>query len=148
MTLCRLTGKRKSVTLLNSITEVTQPPGERPDISVGIMIRRSDYVEFGYRNEQPAHTAAYLLPAIMQLAPPLSQATRVLDVGCGNGYIAGQFAKRACSVVGIDLSDEGIEIARKTYPQARFEKLAADEQMLSNLNEPPFDLVISTEVVE
>lgn len=34
------------------------------------------------------------------------------------------------------------------HPQARFEVLPADDQLLANLDEPPFDLVVSTEVVE
>jgi hypothetical protein len=41
-----------------------------------------------------------------------------------------------------------ISWARKTYPGTRFEILAADEQILDRLQEPAFDLVISTEVVE
>lgn len=51
-------------------------------------------------------------------------------------------------MVGIDLSEQGIEVARKTYPEGRFELLAADADVLNKLGEAPFDLVISTEVVE
>jgi 2-polyprenyl-3-methyl-5-hydroxy-6-metoxy-1,4-benzoquinol methylase len=73
---------------------------------------------------------------------------RVLDVGCGNGFTCGEFLKRGCQVVGIDLSREGIEIARGAHPNGRFEVLPADDRLLVNLREEPFDLVVSTEVVE
>jgi 2-polyprenyl-6-hydroxyphenyl methylase/3-demethylubiquinone-9 3-methyltransferase len=50
--------------------------------------------------------------------------------------------------VGTDLSAQGIDLARKTFPNGRFELLAADAEVLEQLDEPPFDMVISTEVVE
>ncbi len=108
----------------------------------------TEYKEFGYPDAAPAHTAAYLLPAIQQVWPKVARALRILDVGCGNGYIAGQFLAGGHQVVGIDLSPEGIELARKTYPGGRFELMAADEKLLENLGEEPFDVAISTEVVE
>jgi 2-polyprenyl-3-methyl-5-hydroxy-6-metoxy-1,4-benzoquinol methylase len=46
------------------------------------------------------------------------------------------------------LSEQGIAIARRAHPQGRFEVLAADDGLLANLGEEPFDLVVSTEVVE
>ncbi|MGE5608629.1 MAG: class I SAM-dependent methyltransferase [Bacillota bacterium] len=106
------------------------------------------YKDFGYESAAPAHTAAYLLEPIVSLCPTLEPGLRVLDVGCGNGYLAGQFLSRGCRVVGLDLSEQGIGIARQTYPAGRFEVLAADDEVLQNLREEPFDLVISTEVVE
>ncbi|MDP9173122.1 MAG: class I SAM-dependent methyltransferase [Planctomycetota bacterium] len=108
----------------------------------------SSYKEFGYESVGGFHTHGYLLPAILSVCPTLGSGVRVLDVGCGNGAMAGEFLARGCNVVGIDLSEQGIEIARKTHPTARFEVLAADEHVLENLAENPFDLVISTEVVE
>src|SRR5204863_4007584 len=71
-----------------------------------------------------------------------------LDVGCGNGSMAKEFISRGCNVVGIDLSEQGIEIARQTQPKGRFEVMAADDNVLANLGEAPFDRVISTEVIE
>jgi 2-polyprenyl-6-hydroxyphenyl methylase/3-demethylubiquinone-9 3-methyltransferase len=88
------------------------------------------------------------MPHVLTLAGKLGPQVRVLDVGCGNGFSCGEFLKRGCQVVGIDLSRQGIEIARKAYPQGRFEVLPADDQLLANLGEKPFDLVISTEVIE
>ena len=88
------------------------------------------------------------MPHIFTLAGELKTGTRVLDVGCGNGYTAGQFLERGCTVVGIDLSESGIGIARKAFPKGRFDVLPADENILLNLDEKPFDLVVSTEVVE
>jgi cyclopropane fatty-acyl-phospholipid synthase-like methyltransferase len=108
----------------------------------------ADYQDYGFAGAGPEHTIAYLLPPIFALCPPLGAGTRVLDVGCGNGAIAGRFAARGCSVVGIDLSEQGIALARQTYPSARFEVLPADGDVLQKLNEQPFDIVLSTEVVE
>jgi 2-polyprenyl-3-methyl-5-hydroxy-6-metoxy-1,4-benzoquinol methylase len=88
------------------------------------------------------------MPRVITLAGSVASETRVLDVGCGNGVACGEFIRRGCKVVGIDLSQEGISLARRTYPGTRFEILAADEQILDRLQEPAFDLVISTEVVE
>jgi 2-polyprenyl-3-methyl-5-hydroxy-6-metoxy-1,4-benzoquinol methylase len=88
------------------------------------------------------------MPRVIKLAGPLVSETRVLDVGCGNGAVCGEFIRRGCKVVGVDLSRQGISLARRIYPEARFEILTAEEQILDRLQEPAFDLVISTEVVE
>lgn len=90
----------------------------------------------------------HFMPRVLAFAGELKPGTRVLDVGCGNGAACGEFIRRGCAVVGVDLSEQGIELARRTHPQARFELLAADRDILQRLGESPFDLVISTEVVE
>lgn len=91
---------------------------------------------------------AYLLPCIFDLCSDLPLGSRVLDVGCGNGSVAGEFAERGHSVVGIDMAEAGIRIARDDCPSGRFEVLAADRSVLENLGEPTFDLVYSLEVIE
>ncbi len=102
----------------------------------------------GFTNAGALHMHGLLLPRILELLGPVNHGTRVLDVGCGNGYTAGQFLALGCDVVGIDLSQSGIEVAREAYPAGRFEVLAADDCILEKLACSPFDIVISTEVVE
>lgn len=98
--------------------------------------------------EGAPHAIAYLLPRVRELVGPVGPSTRVLDVGCGNGFIAGQLLNDGCRVVGIDLNPTGIEIARRRYPAGRFEVLAAREGLVEALGEPSFDVVVTTEVVE
>ena len=107
-----------------------------------------EYKDYGFHKAGPSHMHARFMPPIFALAGKLKSGMRVLDVGCGNGFTAGQFLGRRCTVVGIDLSESGIAIARQTYPAGRFEVLPADGEILQNLSEKPFDLVVSTEVVE
>ena len=90
----------------------------------------------------------HFMPHVFAMAGEIKPETRVLDVGCGNGFTSGEFLKHGCRVVGLDLSEQGIALARTTYPQGRFELLAADDRVLEKLGEAPFDLVVSTEVVE
>lgn len=104
--------------------------------------------EFGWQTADPPRSMAYLLPAMKRLLPPLGPQTRVLDVGCGNGFLAGWFAQQGCLVVGIDLSKNGIEHARRTHPAARFEVLGATQDLIHLLEAEQFDIVVSTEVVE
>lgn len=106
------------------------------------------YKEYGFASARESHMHRHFMPQVLKFAEPLRPGTRVLDVGCGNGFACGEFLKRGCTVVGIDLSEDGIGMARSTYPGGRFEILAADRDVLQNLGEPPFDRVISTEVVE
>ncbi len=101
---------------------------------------------------------------------------RVLDVGCGNGFMCGQFLKLGCEVTGIDLSEQGVARARESFPAGRFEVMGVEELAAASRGVCPwaispslgsvfpktsgsvdkasegwagaFDMVISTEVVE
>ncbi len=109
----------------------------------------TSYRDYGFNDADASHMHRHFLPPLFALCGRLEAHTRVLDVGCGNGFTAGQFLQRGCrEVVGIDLSEQGIALAREHYPGARFEQLPADDRLLMNLNCAPFDLVVSTEVVE
>lgn len=101
-----------------------------------------------FESAEAMSSTPYLLDAVMELAGPLSPTTRVLDVGCGNGYWAGEFQRRGCTVVGVDPSASGIEMARAAFPDGRFEQLGATPDLLDQLGEEPFDVIVSTEVVE
>jgi len=106
------------------------------------------YQDYGFASAQPSHMHRHFMPMVFELAGPLPPGTRVLDVGCGNGFTCGEFLKRGCQVVGVDLSEQGINLARRNYPAGRFELLPADDQLLQRLGETAFDIVVSTEVVE
>jgi 2-polyprenyl-6-hydroxyphenyl methylase/3-demethylubiquinone-9 3-methyltransferase len=96
----------------------------------------------------PVSSTPYLLAPIQRLAGDVDSRTRVLDVGCGNGFWAGLFAARGSRVVAIDPSRSGIDIGRDAYPTVRFEQYEIDSGLLERLDEEPFDVIVSTEVVE
>lgn len=104
---------------------------------------------FEYTSADALTCAPYVFPLVKRLTretrePP----ARVLDVGCGNGALSGVLAADGYHVTGVDLSPEGIDIARSEYPSCRFEVSSANESILTQLRAEPFDLVVSTEVVE
>ena len=112
------------------------------------MTKNQTIAPSNYGNSALNDCHEYILPAFFELCPELKPNARVLDVGCGNGAVAEELAKRGCKVVGIDMSETGIRLARQSCPSGRFEVLPADENLLSNLDEKPFDLVYSLEVIE
>jgi 2-polyprenyl-3-methyl-5-hydroxy-6-metoxy-1,4-benzoquinol methylase len=74
---------------------------------------------------------------------------RVLDVGCGGGFLLEELAKRGYGGVGIDLSPESVDIARTRLAEIG----AADrlDAMVGSAYEPPegpYDLVTLTDVLE
>lgn len=103
---------------------------------------------YDYAHAEQPHWNAYLVPPIMKLAGDVRPGMRVLDIGCGNGYIASLYMEKGCSVVGVDPSESGIEHARKAHPGGRFEIDLATPDLRERLGEEPFDLVISAEVAE
>jgi len=65
---------------------------------------------------------------------------RLLDVGCGTGHYAEEFAKNGFQATGIDVDAEMIRYAREHYHHATFENV--DMLEIDRLD-GPFDLIFS-----
>ena len=75
----------------------------------------------------------------------------VCDLGCGNGYLAGQIGAHGYRVVGVDASRPYIETANRHYATANVSfRCAPFDQGLTNelTTEGLFDLVVSSDVIE
>ena len=66
----------------------------------------------------------------------------VLDLGCGNGALTNVLAGKGFSVIGMDASEEMLEIARSNYPGIPFIRADAVDFAL----ESPVDVVFSNAV--
>lgn len=107
----------------------------------------------GWKNRLPASDAySFILPVILRYIKgpscEIKRPLRVLDIGCGNGYVTSKLAELGHYVIGIDVSPDGIEIARSAYPHVRFEVASLYDDNLADLVGDKVDYVISLEVVE
>jgi len=64
---------------------------------------------------------------------------RILDLGCGTGYLTNLIAESGADTIGIDNSPEMISKAKKEYPNIDFEILSATDFHF----EKPFDAIFS-----
>jgi 2-polyprenyl-3-methyl-5-hydroxy-6-metoxy-1,4-benzoquinol methylase len=103
----------------------------------------SDYqYDFGYE----PHTDKLLAPVIFRYMEKY-QPKSLLDIGCGNGTLDRDLAKRCARLVGMDPSESGIAAARKNCPDGKFYCLGIYDPP-EKITETDFDMVVSTEVVE
>lgn len=63
-------------------------------------------------------TGRAMLAAFAELVPA---ALPVVEVGCGPGHVTAHLRSLGLPVYGLDLSPKMVEIARRTYPDLRFE---------------------------
>lgn len=65
---------------------------------------------------------------VQLLRESVSENDRVLDLGCGDGYLAGAARSRAVFAVwtGVDLRATALKAARQQYPWAKFIEASAD----------------------
>jgi ubiquinone/menaquinone biosynthesis C-methylase UbiE len=71
---------------------------------------------------------------------------RVLDLGCGDGLLAGGLAEMGAQVTGVDPSHTAIERAREAHPELSFDLLAGDGRV--PVPDASFDVVTCVHVLE
>src|SRR5438876_7404030 len=70
---------------------------------------------------------------------------KVLDAGCGTGYLSNQLRDRGARVTGIDTSERMIAIARAQYPNIDFRLDSCSE--LRTVSNGEFEILISNYVL-
>lgn len=84
-------------------------------------------------------------PGMIALKQVASKSDKILDLGCGEGTRLKLVSENAKEAIGIDISQEAINLARKTYKNLKF--INADLEKLP-LEDESFDLVYSAYVLE
>ena len=75
-------------------------------------------------------------------------ASKILDLGCGNGAFTHLLHQQGFKVEGFDGSASGVELARKHYPDIQFSLLDLVSDHIPELYRNQFDAVVSVEVIE
>lgn len=70
----------------------------------------------------------------------------VLDIGCGNGALTYDVARKAKKVVGIDLNEQNITNAKNKFSRENIEYLYGDA--LTDLSDEKLDVIILSNVLE
>jgi 2-polyprenyl-6-hydroxyphenyl methylase/3-demethylubiquinone-9 3-methyltransferase len=73
--------------------------------------------------------------------------TRVLDVGCGAGFLSNELALHQLNVTGVDLSEESIKVAQKFDSTKKVKYLAADAYHLPFADQS-FDVLTAMDFLE
>ncbi len=111
----------------------------------------NEHRSYGWSHAREDSSHAYLVPQVKELLAAHARGqggarARVVDLGCGNGYVTHRLADAGYDVVGIDTSEDGIVAARKAYPDVRFEVASVYDDALAAGG--PADAVVALEVGE
>lgn len=107
---------------------------------------------YPYATAKRAHTAAYLHSTVLrEIAAALGRRSAVpeptvFDLGCGNGSTAAVLSQHGYSVVGVDPSVSGIQIANAAFPHLKLEAGSCYDDLAAKHGRGP--VVVSLEVVE
>lgn len=108
-----------------------------------------DISGYVHHSSKGSHTNAYLLPVVFEILAkevPTRRGIRVFDLGCGSGSVAAALSHAGYSVVGVDPSPQGIELANKNFPHLRLELGSTELDLHEKYGQ--FRFVVSLEVVE
>lgn len=109
------------------------------------MAKELQATSYGWTSADQLRSHQYLWPAIERLLP--EGVNKIIDIGCGNGFLASCLARKGYEVTGIDVSSEGIALAKNAYPHIFFCVASAYDNLSEKLGND-YDLVVSIEVIE
>jgi SAM-dependent methyltransferase len=97
--------------------------------------------------EGDPHRIVLLNPTLFQLLPDVN-GKRVLDAGCGEGYLCRKLARLGARVTGVDFSREMLAIAgERTDPALGIRYLYGNCERMDFLDAGSFDVVVSSMVL-
>lgn len=105
-------------------------------------------MEFDYFEEQKgatAHDERRVREYIISKIP--KNVNSILDVGCGNGWVAKEFIPKGKQVYSLDISVTNPAIVKKLYPNEKHFGITADSFHLP-FNNNSFNCVIASEIIE
>jgi ubiquinone/menaquinone biosynthesis C-methylase UbiE len=109
---------------------------------------KKDAVEFDYFEERKgatAHDERRVREFVISKIP--KNANSILDVGCGNGWVAKEFLPKGKQVYSLDISATNPSIVKKLYSSEKHFGVAADSFHLP-FSSDSFDCVIASEIIE
>lgn len=106
----------------------------------------SEYQEYLWE-ESKTDAHRYLYPVLKKVIHKYKN-KKILDVGCGSGYIANRLINEGFDVYGVDASKSGIEIAKRINRSRFFLHDINGHHLPDVLKSTKFDVIISTEVIE
>ena len=100
-----------------------------------------------YPSAEPSWPTRYIWPVLTRILEecPVTE-RRVFEIGSGNGATANLLVRLGYNVVGVDPAIEGVELARRSYPDATFNLGTAYDDLAKTYG--AFPIVISLEVIE
>lgn len=101
-----------------------------------------------YGKDEDINKTVLLTPALLEMLGDMN-GKRVLDAGCGEGYLSRLIARRGASVTAMDYSENLLQIARErtpgdldiTYIHGNFQNMAA-------VQNGSFEIVVSVAVIQ
>lgn len=100
-----------------------------------------------YGEQGDIHREVLLNPSLLQLIESVKD-KKVLDAGCGEGYLSRMLAKAGASVVGVDYSKTMIQLAQNRTPlELNIEYKHGNCENLNFLQDKRFDLIVSNMVI-
>lgn len=105
------------------------------------------YSEYKFKNKGAEYSHSYLTLPVLNLLDKGNN-KKILDIGCGNGYLVRILIEQGFDAYGIDASISGINIAKGFHQDRFFLHNIEDEGLPEPINKLEFDTVISTEVIE
>jgi len=88
-----------------------------------------EYYEMYWRRDAPPPLADPLSATRLSLLRSVLHEgdRRILDVGSGAGWLAGELAREGADATGIDISQHAVELARERHPSAAFVRHSIEE---------------------
>lgn len=140
-------GKRKEASVFGS-GGVT-PPSSRPSDVAHAVTRRdwnemADWYDEKQGDEGDLWHRTLIDPSLLRVVGSVN-GLRILDLGCGNGYLSRRFARQGAKVTGVDSSPRLIELAKARDEDNSLDinYHVADAANLGMLGDATFDLVMS-----
>ena len=89
-----------------------------------------------------------LMDARKNLVLDMLEGKKILDIGCGTGFIANSIAKKGYDVTAIDIEPEGIKLAKKGTGKKRKVTFLVGDFFEFDFKKESFDCVLLTDVLE